>query len=195
MVVYNRKRRLSEIGGLILGYRMGAFQPIRQSIGSCRLSKLDVRRVAALRQIDADGIVLAIGFIIFAKPVAQAPGFQPHDRIDIGVKRLGTIEHCQSDVIAFQPLAASGQRFIDDVLQEPLTARRLVERAAVEDAIQLLANSLLVGFAPAIGRDHAPPPRTLKRRRSPAGRGRLRTVAYYDQCGRACHPPASSRWS
>jgi hypothetical protein len=28
------------------------------------------------------------------------------------------------------PLAASGQRFIDDVLQEPLTAPRLVERAA-----------------------------------------------------------------
>ena len=132
---------------------MGAFQPIRRSIGSCRLPKLDVRRVGALRQLDANGIALAIGLVIFAKPVAQARGFHPHDRIDIGVERLGTIEDCQSDVIAFQPLAASGQRFIDDVLQEPLTARRLMERAAVEDAVQLLANSLLVGFAPAIERN------------------------------------------
>src|SRR5262249_49111935 len=43
-----------------------------------------------------------------------------------------------------------------------------MEWAAVKDADQLLANGLLVGFAPAIGRNsrHAPTPRTLKRHRA-----------------------------
>ena len=49
----------------------------------------------------------------------------------IGIKRLGTIEDLQSDVVALQPLTATGESFIDEVLQEPLPALRLVERAAV----------------------------------------------------------------
>ena len=49
----------------------------------------------------------------------------------IGIERLGTIEDLQSDVVALQPLTAPGQSFIDEVLQEPLPALRLVERAAV----------------------------------------------------------------
>ena len=115
-----------------------------------RLPKLDVRRVAALRQIDANGVASAVGLIIFAKLVTQARGLDAHDGIDGGVKRLGTIEDFQSDVVALQPLAAPGESFIDDVFKEPLPALRLQERAALEDAVQLLANGLLVGFAPAI---------------------------------------------
>ena len=93
-----------------------------------------------------------------------------------------TIEDRLSDVRPFQPLAASRQRFIDDVLQEPLPALRLMEWAAVKDADQLLANGLLVGFAPAIGRNcrHAPTPRTLKRRRALRRRGTACTVTYYN---------------
>ena len=52
----------------------------------------------------------------------QAGRLDPHEGIDRGVERLGTIENLQSDVVALQPLAAPGQSFIDEVLQEPLPA-------------------------------------------------------------------------
>ena len=148
---------------------MGAARSGRR-IKRCRLPELDVRRVRALRQLDANGIGLAVSVVIFAKPVAQTPGLQADDGVDVGVECVGAIEDCLSDVIAFQPLAAAGQRFIDDVLQEPLPALRLMEWAAVKDADQLFANGLLVRFAPAIGRNchHVPTPGTLKEARRPA---------------------------
>ena len=145
---------------------MQSIRPVRQSIESCRLSELDVRRVSALRQFDANWIPLAVGLVIFAKPVTQPHGLHADDGVDVGVERLGAIENCQSDVVALQPIAVPSQRFIDDVLKEPLSASRLVEWSAFEDAVQLLANGLMVGFAPAIERNchHAPTPKTLKKR-------------------------------
>ena len=58
-------------------------------------------------------------------------------------------------------LAAPGQRFVDDVFQEALTASRLGERSTAEDAVQLLAYGLTVGVAPAIEGHcrHVPTPR------------------------------------
>ncbi len=74
---------------------------------------------------------MAVGPVIFAKLLTQAGGLDPHEGIEYGIKRLGTIEDLQSDVVALQPLTATRQSFIDEVLQEPLPALRLVERAAV----------------------------------------------------------------
>ncbi len=70
------------------------------------------------------------------------------------VEGLGAIEHRQGDVVALEPLAPPGERLVDDVLQEALAPARLLERAAFEDAIQLLNNGLLVGFAPHIERNY-----------------------------------------
>ena len=99
--------------------------------------------------------------VIFAKLFTQAGGLDPHEGIDRGVKRLGSLEDFQSDVVALEPFAAPSQRLIDEVFQEPLPAMRLVERAAVKDADQLLSNGLLVGFAPAIERNCRQPNRSL----------------------------------
>ena len=60
--------------------------------------------------------------VVFAKLLTQARGLDPHEGIGHGVKRLGTIENLQSDVVGLQPLTAPGQSFIDEVLQEPLPA-------------------------------------------------------------------------
>ena len=69
-----------------------------------------------------NGIALAVGSVVFAKLFTQAGGLDPHEGIDRGVKRLGTIENLQSDVVTLQPLTAPGKSFIDKVLQEPLPA-------------------------------------------------------------------------
>ena len=65
---------------------------------------------------------MAIGLIIFAKLVAQACGLDAHDRIDGGIERVGAIEDLKADIVAFQPLASSGEGFSDDVIEEPLSA-------------------------------------------------------------------------
>ena len=135
---------------MIRSYRVSSIWPRTEWR---RLPELDVRRVIALGQVDADGVVLAVGFIIFAQLVAQPRRLDAHDGIDGWIERLGTIENFNSDVVALQPLAAPGQGLIDDVFQEPLAAPGLVEWAALEDAVQLLPDGRLVGFAPAIERN------------------------------------------
>ena len=55
-------------------------------------SKLDLRGVCALRQINANGIVLAVGLVVFAKPVSQSRGLHANNGVNGGVKGLGTIE-------------------------------------------------------------------------------------------------------
>src|SRR5262245_25392620 len=95
---------------------------IRPTLSCWRLPQLDVRRVAALWQLDANGIALAVGVVVFAKLVTQARGLDAHERIDRGVKRVRTTENLYSDVVALQPLTAPGKSFIDEVLQELLPA-------------------------------------------------------------------------
>ena len=145
-----------------------------------------MRHVGALRQLDANRIVLAVSVIILAKLVAQTRGLDAHDGVYQGVERLGAIEDRQSDVVALQPFAAAGQRFIDDVFQEPLPALRLVERAALKDAVQLLANGALVGFAPAIERNyrHAQAPNL---RAIPQASGAVSYRCILGPNGTACH--------
>ncbi len=69
-----------------------------------------------------NGIALAVGPVVFAKLLTQAGGLDPHEGVDRGVERLGTLENFQSDVVGLQPLTAPSQSFIDEVLQEPLPA-------------------------------------------------------------------------
>ncbi len=97
-----------------------------------------------------------------------------------GVERLGTIENLQSDVVALQPLTASSQRLINEVLQEPLPAMRLVERAAVENAVHLLTNGRLVGFAPVFELNycHSPTPSALETVPAPPASELFHTVTY-----------------
>ena len=90
---------------------------------------------------------MAVGLVVVAKLLTQSPGLNAHNRVDDGVERVRTTEDLQSDVVSLQPLAAPSKSFIYDVFQEPLTASRLEERAALEDAVKLLANGLPVGLA------------------------------------------------
>jgi hypothetical protein len=119
-----------------------------------------VRRVAALGQLDANGVASAVGVIVLAELLAQARGLDAHDWVDDGVERLRSIEDFEREVVALEPLAAPGQSFVDKKLQEPLPAPRLLEWAAAQDAGQLLANGLLVQVGPAIERNlrHAQTP-------------------------------------
>ena len=102
------------------------------------LAELDLRRVGALWQFDADRIVAAVAFVIFAQPIAQARRLHAHDWIGVRIEFFGAIEDFASDVIALDPLAAASKRFIDDVFEEALPPPRLRERSALENAVEPL---------------------------------------------------------
>src|SRR5262245_20179565 len=57
----------------------------RSFLSASRASKR-CQFVSALRQIDANGIVLAVAFIVFAKSVTQSRGLHAHEGVDVGVK-------------------------------------------------------------------------------------------------------------
>src|SRR5262245_10095913 len=95
---------------------------LASNLRSALAPKLDFRCVRALRQIDANGIVLAFAFVVFAKSVTETRGLDAHEGIGHGVKRLGTVKDCQSEIVALQPFTASSQRFIDNVFEKPLSA-------------------------------------------------------------------------
>ncbi len=112
-----------------------------------------MRRVGAFGQVDTNRIVLPFGLIVLAKLIAQARSLDAHDGVYDGIERFGPLENLESDVVALEPITATGQRLVDDVLKKPLPALRLMERTALNNAGQVFANSLLLGFAPAIKRN------------------------------------------
>ena len=157
---------------------------LSSNLRSALVPKLDVWRVRALRQFDADRIALTVGLIIFAKLLTQAGGLDSHERIGHGVKRLRTTENLHTDVVALQTVTSPRQSFIDEIFQEPLPALRQVERAAVKDTVQLVTNRLLVGLAPmfALNFPHVPTPNVPRKRQPRHYRGmQLHTVTYYDE--------------
>ena len=95
---------------------------LASNLRSILVPKLDSRCVCALREVDANGIALAVGSVIFPKLLTQAGGLDPHEGIGDGVERLGTLENFQSDVVGLQPLTSPSKSFIDEVLQESLPA-------------------------------------------------------------------------
>ena len=78
----------------------------------CHL-QLDQGSVAALRQFNSNRIVPALGAVILAQLIAELPGFNPDDGIDIRVEVIGSVEDLSGDAVALQPFAAPGQSFAE----------------------------------------------------------------------------------
>src|SRR5262249_25391225 len=104
-----------------------------------RIAKLDLRRIGALRELNEDEIVLAVAARVVPKPLANAARLDAHDGIEGGIERFRTSEDFHCDGISLEPLAATGQGFLDDKIQERTAAQGLRESAAREDAVQLRA--------------------------------------------------------
>src|SRR5262249_3554516 len=98
--------------------------------------------------------------VIFAELLAKPRRLDAHDGVDGRVEAVRPVKHRQGDVVALELVAPASERLVDDVFEEALSTPRLLKRSAGENAGELLADGLLLGFAPVIERNdrHAPTP-------------------------------------
>src|SRR5262249_18098013 len=108
-----------------------------------RIAPLEHRRVAALRQLDDDLIVLSVLAIVAHEPRAQPAGLDADDWIGARIERRLFAEHLDADDIFLQLIAAPGERFVRDEGEKPLQAIDRLKRHAAENARELVADRLV----------------------------------------------------
>ena len=94
------------------------------------------RHIASARQLDDDGIVLARTFVIAVQGPTQPPGFDPHDRIGLGIELFVAAERLDRDRVALDSIALAGERRFDDEAQKGGELRRGAKRRTDDDAGQ-----------------------------------------------------------
>src|SRR5262249_4153490 len=109
------------------------------------LERTKDRRVAALRQLDNECVVLAFLAVVTRELPAEAAGLHTDDRVIARVEGLGFSEHLHANDKLLQPLTAPSERLFDDVGEKAFQPVGLAEGAASEDAIQLFAGELCRG--------------------------------------------------
>jgi hypothetical protein len=90
---------------------------------------MKLRNVAALRNVDANRILSAGGLIVALQAPAQLGGLDTDHRIVLPIHRGIASEHVDRDGEALQPIGATGQGLLDDVLEETAVARRSAKRS------------------------------------------------------------------
>src|SRR5204862_4167662 len=109
---------------------------------AARGATLERRRVAALRQLDDDLVVLSFLAVVTHEARAQPPGLHAHDRIRPRIERLLLAEYLDADDVFLQLIAASGDGLERDEREEPFESIDLLKRRAAEDAVELLPHVL-----------------------------------------------------
>ncbi len=95
------------------------------------------RRVAVLRQRDADRVDAALAVVVLDQAAAQPSGLHAHERIGLGVELGRLAEHLDRDRIALEPIRAAREGLLDDEPQELGRPARLREYRAAEHSRKL----------------------------------------------------------
>ena len=103
-----------------------------------RFAKLKDRRVAALRHINKDGIVLALGVVVLAQAAAQPASLDPHRCVDRRIVILIPPQHVDCNRIFFGSVAA--KRILDCIAQKGPAAFCQVEGFRAKNMVELLLN-------------------------------------------------------
>lgn len=111
----------------------------RPGRGRNALEYWDVR---AFRDIDADGVVEALGIVIFLQTRPQAAGLDTYDRVGAGIVAGGFVKNLQRQSILFEIFRAACQRFFHAEAEEPLETRRLREATAGQNLFEVNADEV-----------------------------------------------------
>ena len=88
----------------------------------------------------SDRIRSALIRVVFDQAPAQAPGLDAHERIRLRIEIRGAAEDFDTDRVALQPVAVTGQRLLDDEAQKMRGAAGLLKTPTRENALELGAN-------------------------------------------------------
>ena len=102
-----------------------------------RLTALEDRRVAALRQLDREQVEAALLAVVPHQLRAKSPRLDADDRIGARIEGVLLAEYLHADHVLLQLAAAAGDGLFDDEGQESFEAIRLLEGLARENAIEL----------------------------------------------------------
>ena len=116
-----------------------------ERFGAALFNGRKIGRVAAFRHLDHQFVFLALFPVVARQLRAQTPRLNAHDGIVPRVERRVFTEHLHSHGELFEPVAAAGNRLLDDEAEEAFEPVRLPECLAGEDAIEL-TESFLVGI-------------------------------------------------
>src|SRR5271163_1360268 len=98
------------------------------------------RHIAATRQIDADGILVAKFGVIAIDGPAQPGRLDPHDRIDLRIELGVAPEDFNADRIGLDTAAVAREHRFDDEAKESAELRRAAEDATRGHAVDLCPN-------------------------------------------------------
>ncbi len=100
------------------------------------------RCVAALGNLDLNGIVPTGAEVVALQATAELARLHPHHRIGLRIEAAVAAEHLEGDRVSLQTVRAAGERLLDHEAQkgpEPIGCDELLAR---EDPLQFLSNRL-----------------------------------------------------
>jgi len=111
--------------------------------------RFEAGQIAALRQIDANGVGGALRLVILLQARAQFDGFHADHAVEARVIRRVAAKHLDAEQRFLQLIA--NERLLDDEAQEPARALGSRKAAAGENLVQLRAYGLRRRLRRAIG--------------------------------------------
>ena len=104
------------------------------------------RAIAALRQLNHNGVADAFLGIVFRQAGAQPAGLDTDDRVGAGIEGSVLVENLHADHIFLQLTSPAGDGFADDEAEKAFQTIDLLKGGARSDTIEL-ADQFLGGYA------------------------------------------------
>ncbi len=76
------------------------------------------RDIRPARNLDSHRIRRARAAVVLVEPGAQTPRFDPHDGVNPWIELIAAAEELDADDIFLEPLAAAGERLLDEIAEQ-----------------------------------------------------------------------------
>ena len=100
----------------------------------------ECRHIGAARQFDHQLIVAPDVGIIARERLPQPPGFDPDDRVALGIEIAAAAERADGDGVGLDSVAVAGKGRLDDECEEVCEPKRVAQHRAGDDPRELPTN-------------------------------------------------------
>lgn len=104
------------------------------------VAQAEYRHIGAARQFDHQRIVPPEVGIIARERLSQPSGFDPNDRVGLGIEIAAAVERADGDGVGLDSVAVAGKRRLDDECEEVREPKRVAQDRAADDPRELPTN-------------------------------------------------------